>query len=73
MAQLPSILFKGKTKARSLHVYMSLFDTAIKIETLSRYMRSSINWVNKGTGLPVAPFAFPEFQAVPAISTCAQV
>src|SRR5690349_13855834 len=30
------------------------------------------NWVSSGTGRPVAPFSLPDFQAVPAMSRCAQ-
>src|SRR5207245_7581452 len=35
--------------------------------------RSMRNCVSSGTGMPVAPFSFPVFHAVPAISRCAHL
>ena len=34
---------------------------------------ASRNWVSSGTGRPVEPFSLPDFQAVPAMSRCAQL
>src|SRR3990170_5741000 len=50
----------------------TVFRQDVEIHPAHYLLLSSRYCVSKGTGRPVAPLFFPDVQAVPAISRCAQ-